>query len=183
MKDGFERRALLLHLGEVMETVASVLKHGERGTVQQVSAADASLAGLPLIEQVSPRMNVLEFAQRASAAFCTWPSELLEAELNREELASTVQRSLFAGNPAGWRAYIAGLKPEVPWFGDGVPVQQSAAEAAAGQTPGEPEVEAPEPEAPDAGDVERAEDSGAGSRESIESSEGYYPAWPWRRAT
>jgi hypothetical protein len=34
-------------------------------------------------------------------------SELLETELNRNALASTVQHDLFDGNPSGWKAYVA----------------------------------------------------------------------------
>jgi hypothetical protein len=179
MKDGLERRALLLHLGEVMEAVASVLKRGgQHATVAQLAAADASFAGLPLIDQVA-RMSPLEFAQRASAAFCTWPSELLEAELNRAELASTVQRNLFAGNPDGWRAYVATLQPEVPWFGDDVPMPEAVTgPAGAQQSP-----DAPEDEAPEAGDVERAPEQSAGTRESVETTGSFYPSWPWRRGT
>lgn len=181
MKDGFERRALLLHLGEVMETVASLLKReaGQR-SVHQVAETDTSLASLPLLEQVSPRMTPVEFAQRASAAFCTWPSELLEAELNREELASTVQRHLFAGNPDGWRAYVAELRVEVPWFGEGVAVLQAVAEPISEAVGGSREAEA---EAPESSDVERASDSETSPRESVETSERIYPSWPWKPST
>ncbi|WP_206996132.1 hypothetical protein [Trinickia mobilis] len=176
MKDGFERRALLLHLGEVIETVACLLKRqGGPGSVHQLAEADTSLASLPLLEQVSPRMTPVEFAQRASAAFCTWPSELLEAELNREELASTVQRHLFAGNPDGWRAYVAELRAEVPWFGEGVPVPEALTEAISAAV-----ADTPETEAPEAGDVERARNSEASPRESVETSERIYPSWPWK---
>jgi hypothetical protein len=179
MKDGFERRALLLHLGEVMETVACLLKRepGQR-SVHQVAKADTSLASLPLLEQVSPRMTPVEFAQRASAAFCTWPSELLEAELNRDELASTVQQHLFAGNPDGWRAYVADLRIEVPWFGEGVPMIEVAAEPISAAV-----ADAPESEAPKARDLERARESEASSRESVETSERIYPSWPWKPGT
>jgi hypothetical protein len=181
MKDGFERRALLLHLGEVMETVACLLRR-EAGqhSVHQLAEADTSLASLPLLEQVSPQMTPVEFAQRASAAFCTWPSELLEAELNREELASTVRQHLFAGNPDGWRAYVAELRVEVPWFGDGVPAPVTAAAAERFSTG---VAATAEPEAPEAGNLERAQDSGASSRESVETSERIYPSWPWKPGT
>jgi hypothetical protein len=173
MKDGFERRALLLHLGEVMETVACLLKRqpGQR-SVHQLAEADTSLASLPLLEQVSPRMTPVEFAQRASAAFCTWPSELLEAELDRAELASTVQQHLFAGNPEGWRAYVAELRAEVPWFGEGVPAIEAAAEPFSVAIADSPEAEA--------GDVERAREPEASPRESVETGERIYPSWPWK---
>lgn len=176
MKDGLERRALLLHLGEVMETVASAFKRGgERDTVRHLSAADASLASLRLLEQVSPHMTVAEFAQRTSAAFCTWPSALLEAELDHEALALPVERHLFAGNPDGWRAYIAQRQVDVPWFGEGVPVPEAVTEPVSWQAPG-----APEDKEPDAADIERAREQDANPRESVESSRSFYPSWPWR---
>ncbi|QCP54637.1 hypothetical protein FAZ95_37865 [Trinickia violacea] len=179
MKDGIERRALLLHLGEVMETVACLLKReaGQR-SVRRLAETDTSLASLPLLEHVSPRMTPVEFAQRASAAFCTWPSELLEAELNREELASTVQQHLFAGNPDGWRAYVAELRVEVPWFGEGVAVLEAVAEPV-----WEAVEDAPEADAPESSDIERASDSETTPRESVETSERIYPSWPWKPGT
>lgn len=62
----------------------------------------------------------MEFARRATSAFVEWPRELLEFELNRKRLASTVQRNLFDGNAEGWDAYVAGLRAEVPWIGLGL---------------------------------------------------------------
>ncbi|TKC79916.1 hypothetical protein FAZ69_30380 [Trinickia terrae] len=176
MKDGFERRALLLHLGEVMDTVACLLQRDAGdNSAHRGAAGDASLASLPLLEQVSPRMTPVEFAQRASAAFCTWPSELLEAELNREELASTVLRHLFAGNPDGWRAYVAELRAEVPWFGEGVPAPETFTETVSADAPVTPDIEAPE-----TGDVESARSPAASARESVETGESLYPSWPWK---
>jgi hypothetical protein len=45
---------------------------------------------------------------------------LLEAELNRDALASTVQQNLFDGNPDGWNAYIGYVQKKVKWFGTGL---------------------------------------------------------------
>lgn len=53
--------------------------------------------------------------------FFLWPKELLETELNRNALASTVQHDLFDGNPDGWNAYVAHIKKKVRWFGIGLP--------------------------------------------------------------
>ncbi|EUC20660.1 hypothetical protein PMI06_009922, partial [Burkholderia sp. BT03] len=39
------------------------------------------------------------FSARVASAFFLWPKELLESELNRNALASTVQHDLFDGNP------------------------------------------------------------------------------------
>ncbi|RDK03490.1 hypothetical protein [Paraburkholderia lacunae] len=181
MKDAFERRALLLHLGEVLEAVNWLLKCDGEKTVHELAAANASFARLALLTQVSRRMTSKEFVQRATSAFFAWPGELLEPELNRERLASTVQRNLFAGNTQGWRAYVAALSGEVPWFGVGLPslkagadvqVEVDSPEAAAGRE------QLNEEEA--AGDVERNGGRTEDPRESVESSERIYPSWPWK---
>jgi hypothetical protein len=120
MKDAFERGALLLHLGDVLEVVSRLLKCGDgHKTVRELAAANDSLGGFPLL-QVSPQMTAEQFVRRGTDAFFAWPRELLEPELNRKRLASTVRRSLFTDNAEGWRAYVAALRSEVPWFGVGL---------------------------------------------------------------
>jgi len=167
MKDAFERRALLLHLGDVLNAMDAVLKRAGNGrSVQQLVQTEATLAAVPLLAQIADRIEPHEFVQRASAAFARWPSALLEEELNHEQIAATVYGNLFIGNAAGWHAYVAVLKPEVPWFGDGVspksftdmptvaeleegaaPAGQSAVEQhAAGQPAAVAEQQAAEPE-------------------------------------
>ncbi|MGU7774724.1 hypothetical protein ACV229_31695 [Burkholderia sp. MR1-5-21] len=184
MKDAFERRALLLHLGDVLEAIErlSAGGEGERKTLHQLIAANEALASLPLLQQVSQQMTLHEFVQRASAAFSTWPRALLEPELNREHLASMVQRNLFAGNPAGWRAYVRGFKPEVAWFGDGLPAGDTDAESRADTYDAvEEDARADEPAV--VGDVERDEASTMYERESVESGGPFYPSWPWKSST
>jgi hypothetical protein len=177
MKDGFERRALLLHLGEVMETVACLLsREGGQGSAHRVAQAARSFASLPLLEHVSPHMTPVEFAQRANAAFCTWPSELLEVQLNRVELAATVQQHLFAGNPSGWRAYVDELRPEVPWFGDDVPEFKAPAAAVSTAL-----ADTTETGALKASHVESGDNPKAHPRESTKDSEPIYLSWPWKR--
>ena len=61
------------------------------------------------------------FSARVANAFFLWPKELLETELNRNALASTVQHDLFDGNPDGWNAYVAHMQEKVGWFGKGLP--------------------------------------------------------------
>ena len=61
------------------------------------------------------------FSARVANAFFLWPKELLETELNRNALASTVQHDLFDGNPDGWNAYVAHMQEKVGWFGTGLP--------------------------------------------------------------
>jgi hypothetical protein len=180
MKDAFERRALLLHLGDVLEAVNRLLKCGDdHKTVRELAAANTSLADFPLLTQISQRTTPQEFVLRATEAFFAWPRELLEPELNREHLASTVQRSLFVGNAEGWRAYVAGLKGEVPWFGAGLPSANAGEDVRADSADGAPE-SAQVNEAASTGDVERNGGQPGGRRENVETSERIYPSWPWK---
>jgi hypothetical protein len=66
-------------------------------------------------------MTVADFSARVASAFFLWPKELLDAELNRKALASTIQHDLFDGNPDGWSAYVAHIRKKVKWFGTGLP--------------------------------------------------------------
>jgi hypothetical protein len=180
MKDAFERRALLLHLGEVLQAVSRLLRYGDTPeTVHELSAANDSLASLRLLSQISPYMMPKEFAQRAADAFLTWPQDLLEVELDRAALAASVQRNLFAGNPAGWRAYVADMRREVAWFGVGMSPVEFADEAHADSTAEESGVEV-ESEAASVTDVERTDGPPADDRDSVETSERIYPTWPWK---
>jgi hypothetical protein len=180
MKDAFERRALLLHLGEVLQAVSRLLRYGDtRKTVHELSAANDSLASLRLLTQISGHMMPKEFAQRAADAFLTWPKDLLEFELDREALASAVQRNLFAGNPTGWRAYVADLRSEVTWFGAGVSPAESAEDARADSTAEESGVELAS-EVSSVADVERTDGQAAVDRDSVETSDRIYPSWPWK---
>jgi hypothetical protein len=74
---------------------------------------------------LAPKMTVAEFGARVASAFFLWPKELLEAELNRNALASTIQHDFFDGNPDGWRAYVAHIQKKVKWFGTGLPEMKS----------------------------------------------------------
>ncbi|REG48548.1 hypothetical protein B0G80_4788 [Paraburkholderia sp. BL6669N2] len=180
MNDAFERRALLLHLGDVLEVANRLLKCGDgHKTVRELAEAHDPLGGLPLLEQVSPRMTAEQFVQRVSDAFFAWPRELLEPELNRRRLASTVRRSLFAGNAEGWRAYVAALRGEVPWFGAGLPPLKAGEDVCTDSTDGSSgSLQADE--APSASDVERNGGQAEDQRESVESSGRVYPSWPWK---
>jgi hypothetical protein len=122
MDDRFDRRELLLHLGNMLEALSCVMKTGwPDAPVAQLAKEEASLQEFEFLRVLAPKMTVAEFAERATSAFFLWPKELLEAELNRNALASTVQHDLFAGNPAGWQAYIDHLQKKVAWFGSALP--------------------------------------------------------------
>lgn len=184
MTDAYERRALLLHLGAVLEAASCVMacNDGEQ-TVHQLVAEHELLEAFPLITHVSVGMRARDFAQRTMSAFCSWPQELLEAELNHDLLAGTVQRHLFVGNPTGWHAYLATLQREVPWFGRGIRVAEiieDSAQATAELPVGDAET-APLDEPSSVADIEREDDAGeTGNAERRESVTGLYPAWPWK---
>lgn len=192
VKDAYERRALLLHLGDVLEAVNRLMicsgdKEGkqDKQTVHEAVAAHDSLEGLPLLTHVSPSMTTRDFVEHATAAFLSWPRELLELELDREQLARTVQQALFTGNAQGWQDYAATLRKAVAWFGaDLKPVEagEQPGEAAAGA-----DTQQPDPLAdadtgrPDAGDIERdSGDRSQAARESVENGGRLYPSWPWK---
>lgn len=180
MKDAFERRALLLHLGEVLAAISSLLRNSDsRQTVRTLTAANDSLAGVRLLAQVSHHMTPREFVQRAADAFHLWPQQLLELELDYEGLASSVQRNLFADNPVGWHAYVEDMKREVAWFGADLPRIESHEDPSADSTVAEPPAE-PASEAVSSTDVEADHGRATAGRDSVEAGERIYPAWPWK---
>ncbi|MGU7769027.1 hypothetical protein ACV229_02425 [Burkholderia sp. MR1-5-21] len=121
MNEALERRALLLHLGSVMRTLSCLLEtERDDATIGALIATRPMLADLPLLEHVFDHMTVREFASAVLHAFCLWPQQLLDAQLDRDALAGPVCAKLFAGNPRGWSRYTASLTDDVPWFGAGI---------------------------------------------------------------
>lgn len=121
MNDGYERRALLLQLGSVLQTISHVVeRERDDETIAELIEASPILADVALIEYVWAHMTVREFADAALHAFCLWPQLLLEDTLDRDALAAPVREHLFAGNPGGWVRYAASLRADVPWFGEHV---------------------------------------------------------------
>jgi hypothetical protein len=118
-QDATERRALLLHFGDVVESIGCVLKCVERHkTIGEAAANEDSLAGFSLLGLVAPELTPHDYAARAATAFFLWTKELLEPTLNRKLMAYTVQHDLFADNQAGWDSYVELMRGEVPWFGE-----------------------------------------------------------------
>ncbi|MFP3429799.1 hypothetical protein SB781_08645 [Paraburkholderia sp. SIMBA_061] len=121
MDDRFDRRELLLHLGDVLEALNYVARMGRPDAmVVQLAQGENSLQDLEFLRALPSRMTVAEFTKRVTSAFCVWPRELLEVELNRDALASTVQLNLFDGDPHGWKAYVSHVQNKVKWFGTGL---------------------------------------------------------------
>jgi hypothetical protein len=125
MDDRFDRRELLLHLGDMLEALSCLSRTGSPGgLVRQLAKEEGSLQDFEFLRALAPRMTVVEFGARIASAFFLWPKELLAPELNRKALASTVQHDLFEGNPDGWKAYVDHIQKKVSWFGTGLPKAQ-----------------------------------------------------------
>jgi hypothetical protein len=121
MDDRFDRRELLLHLGDVLEAL-NCLAGTSRPTasVAHLIQEEDSLQHFEFLRALAPKMTVAEFTRHVASAFALWPRALLEAELNRDALASTVEHNLFDGNPDGWDVYISHVQKKVKWFGTGI---------------------------------------------------------------
>ncbi|KAA1011224.1 hypothetical protein FVF58_17210 [Paraburkholderia panacisoli] len=118
MDDRFDRRELLLHLGDMLGALNCLASTSEAGASEaRLIQKEDSLQHFEFLRALAPQMTVSEFTRGVGRAFFLWPKELLEAELNRDALASTVQQHLFDGNPDGWNAYISYVQKKVKWFG------------------------------------------------------------------
>jgi hypothetical protein len=131
MQDPYERRALLLHLGDVLESVFCLSQCAdEYASIGEAVKGNEALAEFTLLGFVDTKMAPRDFIRRASGAFFVWPKALLDETLNRPMLANTVKHDLFADNAKGWAAYVEERRKNVPWFGDDLPERaQSAAPA------------------------------------------------------
>ncbi|NPT58890.1 hypothetical protein [Paraburkholderia elongata] len=122
MDDRFDRRELLLHLGDMLEALNRLSRTSRpTASVAHLLQEDDSLQRFEFLRALAPKMTVAEFTKRIASAFSPWPKELLEAELNRDALASSVQHNLFDGNLDGWKAYVTHVQRTVKWFGTGLP--------------------------------------------------------------
>jgi hypothetical protein len=123
--DGMERRTLLLHLGDVLEAIACVMKCANRyNTIGDARRQEESLMTFPILQEVAPEMAPMEFVTRAAGAYFPWAKALLDVNLDRGLLAHLVEHDLFTGNEAGWQAYVEDLRSDVPWFGRNVQAER-----------------------------------------------------------
>jgi len=120
MDDRFDRRELLLHLGDMLDASSCLAATSEAAALVTQLAQGNELQNLEFLRALSPQMTVAAFGQGVACAFSMWPRELLEAELNRDALAAAVQQKLFDGNPDGWDAYVRYMQKKVTWFGKGL---------------------------------------------------------------
>jgi hypothetical protein len=95
MDNRFDRRELLFHLGDVLEALCCLGQLGRQDApVAQLAKQNESLQEFEFLHALTPNMTVGEFGARVASALFLWPKELLEPELNRNALASTVQHDL-----------------------------------------------------------------------------------------
>lgn len=128
MDDRFDRRELLLHLGDILDVLRCLAKtSGSGALVTRLVQENDSLRKFEFLRALSPDMTVALFTQRVASAFSDWPKLLLEAELDRDALASTVQCRLFDGEAESWNAYVAQMQEKVKWFGSVLPGMKTGA--------------------------------------------------------
>ncbi|PTB18653.1 hypothetical protein C9I57_21840 [Trinickia symbiotica] len=122
MDDRFDRRELLLHLGDVLEAASGVAKIDRPDVpVSRLALSDSSLQAFPFLRNVATRVLAKDFSQRVASAYGHWPRALLEAELDHAALALPVRRELFDGGADGWDAYVGYMRQKVIWFGVELP--------------------------------------------------------------
>lgn len=118
MKDAYERRALLLQLGDVLKMLDYIKAHVHNAqTVGDLVRNYEALANVPLLGNIAQTMTVSELEYRTLRAFCRWPQLLLDEPLDHGALAAPVRELLFDENPFGWESWTESLASEVPWFG------------------------------------------------------------------
>jgi hypothetical protein len=186
MQDGFERRALLLQMGEALKAAGG--GSGKGAGVRVARAAEAILTDTLTLT--------------VTKAYAPWPALLLADPLDKGALAKSVS-SAFAGNPGVWKAYLKAVQKDVPGFGEGVTVEPAKPEAAvpvepkAGKGGKKKEKKAKEsssggrdassetavtsagtaaPESPVESTSQEAESTSEGSVETGK------PSWPWKPA-
>jgi hypothetical protein len=174
MEDALERRALLLHLGRVMQLIVRLDEMApSAATIGELIARNPILDDEPLLAQLRPDMPVEAFRAYALHAFCLWPQWLLDDPLDKDALAASVRTSLFSDNPRGWRAYVVGLRRDVAWF-DVKAANRRSSRGVAEVAPSVPDDVPPALDAPaDRGiatDVERGFGAGGHPIESVEGS-------------
>ncbi|WP_109482564.1 hypothetical protein [Paraburkholderia sp. C35] len=176
MKDAFERRALLLHLGDALHAISAALAdHAKHHTLHHLLNAHPELAAHAWLAAMPPKMKTADFAARASASFAAWPALLLEEQVDYSALALAVHDNLFAEDRSGWPAYIGAIKPEVEWFGDALPFTGEPSPVVE-PVQAKDEIEPPAARA-DAQGVSAQE---ASQRDSAEDNARLYPSWPWK---
>jgi hypothetical protein len=88
MDNPFDRRELLLHIGDMLEVLSCSAKTGRPdASVAQLARQQEALQEFEFLRTLAPKMTVAEFGARVASAYFLWPKELLESDLNRVALA------------------------------------------------------------------------------------------------
>lgn len=168
MDDRFDRRELLLHLGDMLQALNSVVGAGSPDApVRELVTQQESLQDLEVLGMVAATMTVTDFTAGVASAFCRWPAALLETNLDRNAFVSTIEHALFEGNPDGWKAYVAHLQKRVAWFGKGLQKAESGARK-------KPALAVPEEAGP-------AEPSARATPHTGQPAPELKTSWPWPR--
>ena len=113
-----ERRYLGAHafcgLGVVAEELRPVYGMNLDRTVASLQKRHGN--AVSLIDFVDPNMSLVYFMHHSILAFRTWQSELEKKRPSRRQFPYAMRASLFAGNDAGWAAYVAHVRKSAPWF-------------------------------------------------------------------
>ena len=82
MDDRFDRRELLLHLGDMLEALSCLARTGAPDTpVVQLATEQDLFRHFEFLRALGPAMTVADFSARVASAFFLWPKELLDTEL------------------------------------------------------------------------------------------------------
>jgi hypothetical protein len=83
MDDRFDRRELLLHLGDMLEALSCLTKAGRPDApVAQLAKEHESLQEFEFLRALAPKMTVAEFGTRIASAFFLWPKKLLAFQVD-----------------------------------------------------------------------------------------------------
>jgi hypothetical protein len=74
MDDRFDRRELLLHLGDMLEALSCLARTGRPDApVAQLAMQQEPLLEFEFLRSLAPRMTTAEFGARVASAFFLWP--------------------------------------------------------------------------------------------------------------
>jgi hypothetical protein len=109
----FDRRELLLHLGDMLEALSCLTKAGRPDApVVRLAKEHDSLQEFGYLQALTPKMTVAEFSGRVASAFPLVAKGTARVRAQPQCVASTVQHDLFDGSPDGWKEYVVHVRKE-----------------------------------------------------------------------
>jgi len=113
MDDQFDRRELLLHLGDMLKALSCLAKTGRPDApVTKLAKQNESLQDFEFLHALTPNMTVGAFGARVVSAFPLVAKGTARVRAQPQCVASTVQHDLFDGNPDGWKEYVVHVRKE-----------------------------------------------------------------------